>query len=394
MATQPGAKSYKILLTGGGTGGHITPLLAIAEELKSLNPSIMIVSVGDHGNSFADLTRNSQFIDKTRSIFAGKLRRYHGESWLKRILDMRTNVFNLRDSFYIFIGVMQSIVMVMREKPDLVFLKGGYVGVPVGLAAAFWRVPIITHDSDALPGLANRIISRWVTVHATAMPPSYYKYNPAQTVQVGVLVGRQYSPVDDQIKRLYREELGIPVNAKMLFITGGSLGSQRINAAVVGLIDELLSMNQDLYVVHQVGKNNTPQYKDYTNDRLQVLEFLEGMHRYSGAADVIVTRAGANTIAEFGIQKKACIIIPSPFLSGGHQLKNGEFLETNGAAIIVDEQVMINTPVVLRDRIEELLNNDVERLQLGQRLSDLTIPNAANKLAVLLLSTIEGSVKK
>lgn len=385
MATQPDAKRPRYLLTGGGTGGHITPLLAVADELKRLQPEAYVMSVGDKGNSFAHLTDSHPAIDESRSIFAGKFRRYHGESFLRKLFDVKTNLLNLRDALYVVIGTLQSIVLVKRLRPDVVFLKGGFVGVPVGLAAALWRIPIVTHDSDALPGLANRIVGRWATVHATALPKEFYQYPPDKVRHVGVLVGQQYAFVSKAEQGRLRTEIELPEQGRLLFITGGSLGSQRINNAVMQIAEQLLGDNPDLTIVHQVGKGNSGVYGSFTHERLQVLEFLSGMYRYSGAADVIVTRAGANTLAEFGIQGKTCIVIPSPFLAGGHQLKNGEYLQAADAALVLNESDMTANPETLKVAVSTLLTNHTKAKQLAANLRALTLPDASHRLAQLLI---------
>ncbi len=391
LATHQGAKPLKILLSGGGSGGHITPLLAIADELKRLRPDVTIVSFGERGGKFAHLTKEHHAIDSTRSIFAGKFRRYHGESLLSKVLDVRTILLNLRDVVLVVIGTLQSIILVKRENPDLVFLKGGFVGVPIGIAARLWNIPIVTHDSDALPGLANRIVGRWARAHATGMPAEFYQYPKDKVAHVGVLVSSHYTPVSSSEKKAFRQELNLPSQNRIVFITGGSLGSQRLNTAVIVIIDKLLEARTDLTIVHQVGKGNITSYSGYTHPRLTVLEFLDGMHRYSGAADVIVTRAGANAIAEFGVQGKACIVVPSPFLAGGHQLRNGEYLSKMDAAKVVGETIMVKNPELLLVAIESLLDNDDERERLAKQLQKITIADATHKLAVVLLTVIEDS---
>jgi UDP-N-acetylglucosamine--N-acetylmuramyl-(pentapeptide) pyrophosphoryl-undecaprenol N-acetylglucosamine transferase len=185
----------KIVLTGGGTGGHITPILALAHELKRLNPDAYITYIGEQGGKFAELTAGNPDIDEIRAVYAGKFRRYHGESWLQRLFDFKTNLFNLRDLFYFAIGTLQALIVIKRLKPDVVFLKGGFVGVPIGLATAFWRVPFVTHDSDALPGLANRLVARWARYHATGMPAEYYPYPRKSVRHVGVLVSDRHKHV-------------------------------------------------------------------------------------------------------------------------------------------------------------------------------------------------------
>lgn len=389
---QDNAKKTRIyMLTGGGSGGHITPLLAVADELKQLDSGAQIVTVGERGSKFAHLTQSHEAISKTYSIFAGKFRRYHDDSTLKKLLDIKTNMLNLRDMVFFGLGTIQSIWLVRKVRPDVVFLKGGFVGVPIGLAAAFWRVPIVTHDSDALPGLANRLVSRWVSVHATGMPEEYYQYPKDKTRYVGVLVGGDYEQVTNELQAGYRKELNIPEDAKVLFVTGGSLGSKRVNSATAHLMPQLLDSYPTLHVVHQVGRGNLGDYNGFMHERLQVLEFLSGMYRYSGAADVIVTRAGANTIAEFGIQGKACIIVPSPFLAGGHQLKNGRVLEEKQAAIIVDEENMVKDPIILKEAIDSLLTDAEERYRLEQALRGLAVPGSVAKLSRILTEQAKGA---
>ncbi len=267
--------------------------------------------------------------------------------------------------------------------PDVVLLKGGFVGVPIGLACVVLKVPFITHDSDALPGLANRIVSRWARLHATGMPAEYYRYPKDMVRHVGVIVGQQYVYVDDTIKQKYKAEIGVDSNQQVLFITGGSNGASVINEAIAAGIVDVLEKNPDLVVFHQVGKGKLGVYKSIKHSRLHPSEFISKMHTYSGAADVIVTRAGANTIAEFGVQAKACIIIPNPLLTGGHQTKNGMVLEQSGAAIVLKESILTD-PTILHDAIIVLLHDSHERIVLAKKLHEITVQDASATLAGLI----------
>lgn len=384
MAThQPVAKT--ILLSGGGTGGHITPILAVAHELKRLDPTVRTVYIGEHGGKFGHLLQDNTDIDEIKTIFAGKFRRYHGESWIKRLFDIRTNVLNLRDVFFFGLGFIQALWLVRQIRPDVVFLKGGFVGVPVGLSAAFWHKPFITHDSDALPGLANRIVARWASYHATGMPAEFYSYPKEATVHVGVLVGESYVPVTEELRKQYREQIGVPADAELLLITGGSLGALAINQAMRLIVPHLLEQDPNLYIVHQVGKGRQATYVDFSHDRLRVLEFLQPMYAYTGASDVVVSRAGANTIAELGVQGRAAILIPNPILTGGHQTKNADHLEEKGAVKVVREAELGKDAALLQTAIIDLLTDIQKRAELGKKLQSITISDAANKLARLLL---------
>ncbi len=387
----PGDDSrFTVVLTGGGTGGHITPLIVVARELKARYPQCEIVYIGERRGKFAHMIEDEQVFDKKYTIFAGKFRRYHGESWLKRLLDVKTNFQNIRDVVFIALGFLQSLRLLKHIQPDVILLKGGFVGVPVGLAAALKGRPFVTHDSDVLPGLANRLVSKWAAYHATGMPAELYAYPPDKTKYVGVLVAREYQPVTQENQDKFKQELGLPDEARLLFVTGGSLGARRLNEAMRGIVPALLSEFSDLHIIHQVGKGNEGTYGDYAHERLQVLDFVQGMYRYSGAADVIVTRAGANTIAEFGVQGKACIVVPNPQLTGGHQTKNAEGWAAQGAVVMVDEATFRQGGEALDRAIRNLLQDTAARQALGQKLRVLTVPDATARLATLLVEVARG----
>lgn len=374
-----------IVLTGGGTGGHITPLLAVAHAIKKRNPHVTLVYIGERDGKFAELTNQASVFDQSYQIPAGKFRRYHGESWFKRLFDVKTNALNARDVFRVVAGYFQSRKLLKRLKPSVVFLKGGFVGFPVGLAAGRLGILMITHDSDALPGIANQWAGKRAKIHATAQPAEVYSY-PAESVrQVGVLVGEQYQPITPDLQAQYKRELGIAANHPLLLVTGGSLGAQRLNEAMKEVSPLLLDHYPELHIVHQVGKGHQNMYGNYHNDRLEVREFLDGLYRYTGAADVVVTRAGANTLAELGVQGKACIVVPNPLLAGGHQLKNAEHLVAQKAVRVVDEAALKAGGQVLQQQITDLLDHPDVAADLGRALQTITIPDAADKLAELLL---------
>jgi UDP-N-acetylglucosamine--N-acetylmuramyl-(pentapeptide) pyrophosphoryl-undecaprenol N-acetylglucosamine transferase len=378
-------KRLTIVLTGGGTGGHITPILTLAHELKRLEPDCRLVYIGERHGKFAHFIEGNPNIDEIYTIFAGKLRRYHGEPWLRRLTDVKTILLNARDVFFVAIGYFQSLRLLSKLKPDAVFLKGGFVGMPVGLAAATTKRKFITHDSDALPGLANRVVSKWAAIHATGMPPEFYRYSKDSVRYVGVLVSKDYKPVTPELKRRYRRELGVPETGKVLFVTGGSLGAQRLNLAMVEVAPKLVEEFKDLTIIHQTGKGNGGTYGGFVHERILIEEFLQELYLYSGAADVIVTRAGANTLAEFSVQKKACIVVPNPQLTGGHQLKNVQHLAEQDAVVVVDEGAFSKDSSSLYTAIRDLLNDEKRQQELGSRLQKITPPDAAEKLAMLLL---------
>lgn len=384
--------SKTIVLTGAGSGGHITPILAVAAEIKRREPKTKLIYIGQRGDRLGDVPASHPAIDKAYTVRAGKFRRYHGEG-LRQLLDIPTWLLNIRDFFYFLIGIYQSWRLLRVIRPDIIFIKGGFVGVPVGLAAARLRVPYITHDSDAVPGLANRIISRWASKHAVALPPEVYSYPAAKTVMTGIPLRADFVPVTEAVKAKYRAKLKLPAKAKVLFVIGGGLGAQRVNQAVTEAVPHLLREFHDLYVIHGSGRANEAEvsraYADRLSGteqgRLKVLGYTDDVYLYSGAADVIITRAGATNLAEFALQGKACIVVPSPFLTGGHQLKNAHYLAERGAAEVLDEAELSADPNRLAAITSDLLKDPARRKKIETRLVEFAKPDATAELAKLIL---------
>jgi UDP-N-acetylglucosamine--N-acetylmuramyl-(pentapeptide) pyrophosphoryl-undecaprenol N-acetylglucosamine transferase len=384
-----------ITLTGAGSGGHITPILAVAAELKRLRPDARVVYIGQRGDKLGDIPAEHASIDEVFTVRAGKFRRYNGEG-LKQLLDIPTVLKNTRDVFYVLIGIYQSWQILRKLRPDVIFIKGGFVGVPVGLAAAWLRIPYVTHDSDSLPGLANRIIGRWASKHAVALPPEVYQYPADKTVMTGIPLQTDFIPVSAAIQQRYRTAVKLPAKAKVLFVIGGGLGAQRVNQAVAVAVPHLLREFPDLYVVHGVGRANeaamgavyTEKLSPAEQGRLQVHGFISDVYRYSGAADVIITRAGATNLAEFALQGKACIVVPSPFLTGGHQLKNARYLADQGAALVLDETDLAADPNRLAGQVSNLLRDPARQRELAARLAKFAKPKATGELARLILDQV------
>ena len=383
-------------MTGGGSGGHITPILAVAHEIKQKQPNAEIIYIGVHGDSLGDLPSRDPNIDKVITVRAGKLRRYHGEG-LKQLLDIPTLLKNIRDVFYTLWGICQSFVLIKKLKPNVVFIKGGFVGVPVGLAAALWRVPYVTHDSDALPGLANRIVAPWAKVHAVALPKEVYAYPPAKTVTVGVPISHNYHKLAASEIEALRNKLGLSHYAKVILITGGGLGAQRLNDAVADCVSDLLARYPKLAIVHLAGRNKDQPLRKFYNAKLSpqdqprviVKDFVSNLYEYSGAADVVITRAGGTSMAEFAAQAKACVVVPNPFLTGGHQLKNAKVLADRKAIKMVREDDMVADHFALMPPLTELLDQPARAQELGDRLSAIEHSDAASKLAMVLLEVAQ-----
>ena len=287
------------------------------------------------------------------------------------------------------IGFFQSIKLIKQTKPDVILLKGGFVGLPLGLAAAVMGKTYITHDSDSIPSLTNRIVGKWAAYNTTGMKTGVYSYPKAKIRFVGVPVAPEYEKVTADLKKHYRKNIDVPEKAKLLMITGGSLGATRINQAVGNIISQLFEQINDLYVIHQVGKGNSGIYKEFVHPHLRVEEFIADLYKYTGAADAVITRSGANTVAELEMQGKAIIIVPNPDLTGGHQTKNAAGLAVKKAAIVLSESELANKPTLLLESIVKLLNNKSEQSELSNNLHKEAVPDSANQIAMLLLSLVK-----
>lgn len=298
---------------------------------------------------------------------------------------------NLRDVFRIINGLFQARRIIKLLQPDVVFSRGGYVSVPVCLAGKSRGVPYITHDSDAVPSLANRIIAPWAAVHAVALPKKVYPYNQSKTVTTGVPVRSDFTYVTPKLQQEYKKSLGIQKNQQLLFVIGGGLGSKRLNDALLQIIPDMLTQNPRLRVVHIAGENNqaelAAQYQSALpasqNNRVTTLGYVTDVYRYSGAADAVVTRAGASSLADLAVQGKACVVVPSPFLVGGHQLKNADFLAKQKAISVVDEAKAQANPSFLREAIEAILDDADHARKMGDSFVQFGHADSAKELAEL-----------
>jgi UDP-N-acetylglucosamine--N-acetylmuramyl-(pentapeptide) pyrophosphoryl-undecaprenol N-acetylglucosamine transferase len=378
-----------IVLTGGGSGGHITPLLSLARELKAQSPGCRILYIGHKGDSFDTFKDSGHDFDFMAFIRAGKFRRYHGQGRAAGNLSPKTLALNTRDFFRLPGSVLVSVRLLRKFKPDAVFSKGGFVAVPVGIAARLLRVPIITHDSDVLPGLANRIVGRWAKIHATGMPPEYYSYPKSSMRYVGIPIDSRIKKVTPKIQAEIKAKLKLPKDSTVLLVSGGGNGSKQLNDLIMAIAKDLLETNLSLYIIHLAGRIHEAELKraykllpQSDQQRIIVYGYSQEFYALSAAADLVVTRAGATTLADLSAAAKACIIIPAGFLTGGHQLKNAELLARKDAAVVLPEEAR---PDELLALINNLLANDTRRFELARNLFAMAKPKAATDLARLIL---------
>ncbi len=379
-------------MTGGGSGGHITPLLSLAQELRKLSPESRIIYIGHKGDKFDTFEESAHDFDFTAFINAGKFRRYQGLRFANGIFRPSILALNIRDAIRLPGSIAASIRILRKFQPDVVFSKGGYVALPVGIAARVLRIPIVTHDSDIVPGLANRIIGRWAKMHATGMPVDNYRYPKSSTRYVGIPIDSRIKKVTPKLQNEIKSKLKFSPDSTILMVAGGSSGSYQLNELVVTIAPELLKTNLSLNIIHLTGTAHEESVKERYNQlpqhelsRVRVMGYANDFFVLSAAADLIITRAGATTIAELAAAGKACIVVPSVYLTGGHQVKNAEALERIDAATVTPENVQ---PDELLALINGLLSNDSRRFELARNLYATAKVNASRDLAELILKTI------
>lgn len=384
-----------MLTVGGGSGGHVTPILAIINELKQSQKSnleIRFWSDRRFANQAKQIIQHDNKDIKTKAIFAGKLRRYHNTSWWKQLLDIPTLIRNIGDIILIIIGCLQSFFLLIAWRPDVIFTKGGFVCLPVGIAAHFLRVPFVIHDSDAHPGLTNRILAPWARAIATGAPLEYYSYPESKAKYVGIPINNDFHTFSLNEQKKAKEALGVSAHKPLVVITGGGLGAERINKAAVAIADKLLPHAS---VIHITGTKQFEKFKDTAPQDLnyKLLPFVsQGMAQLLGAADIVVTRAGATTMLELAALQKAVIVVPNAMLTGGHQVKNAKVYEKESAVIVADELQFQDNPSILFEEIMLLINNNDLRQKMGARLGKFAKPNAARETVELIIKTAKREI--
>lgn len=335
------------------------------------------------------MERNVRVPVEVRRIVAGKFRRYSHLSVMRQMMMPRIVGANLRDAFKVGAGVIQSIWLLRRFRPDVVFAKGGYVCLPVGIAARMLRVPIVIHDSDARPGLTNTILSRWAAAIATGAPLDNYPYNRDISRYVGVPIGEEFHPFDDLKQRQAKSRLGFDETAPLVVVTGGGLGATSINMAILENARAILDDGIGIY--HVTGKKNFDEVNllAIKDARYTLVPFVfEGMAETLGAADIVISRASATFTQELAGLAKATILVPAKTL--GDQRKNAEVYKDADAAIVLTDDE-IATPGLLRQTISELIRNDERRRQLAHNLHAFAKPHAARDVAMMILETLDTS---
>lgn len=346
-----------ILLTGGGTGGSVTPLIALAAELQKRVPDATFLFVGTkHGPERMLLPNWLSFV----SISSGKLRRY---------LDLR----NIGDVFRIGLGFVQAIRIVLQIRPSIVITAGGYVGVPVVWAAWLFRIPSVALQPDVRLGLANRLVRPFITVLALGFSKTEPVSKGARVVVTGIPVRPSLRSGTKESSRI---RFGLEPDTLTVVILGGGTGAARINDLVANSLESLL---QSCQIIHTTGQGKAlvaPKGRYHPVDFLTMKDLPDAF----AVADLVVSRSGAATLAELAALRKPVLLIPLPDSPQG---ENAAVLGRSGAVRILDQATV--TPGTFVHEIFALLDNPEERNRLGQGLAAQLPLDADRKLADVVL---------
>lgn len=308
----------------------------------------------------------------------------------------KTQAKNIRDIFRIIKGFWQSYRYIKSIQPDIIFTRGGYISVPVALAGKLNGVRFITHDSDSSISLSNKIIARFAYKNFVAGDQQNFPYSQNKVVEVGIPTNEAYKPISDQYKAKLKERLGLSKYAKIITVTGGGNGSDKLNEIVFHNVEKLLTSYPELAIVHIAGKSLAKDlissYQDllsglYDENRLQVYGFVNNLYDYTAVSDIVVYRGGASSSAELAAQGKTAILIPSNYLAWN--VKNAKILAKKSAVIYLNEDQIFNN-YELYEQINKLFIDKQYAQQLAENLSKTFVQDSTGIIANLLLSYIKN----
>ncbi|PIX89834.1 MAG: undecaprenyldiphospho-muramoylpentapeptide beta-N-acetylglucosaminyltransferase [Candidatus Moranbacteria bacterium CG_4_10_14_3_um_filter_45_9] len=370
----------RIVLTGGISGGHTFPLVAVARALrKKLSNNVEFLFIGSEGSFENDAMIQENIL--TKYVLTGKWRRYF-------------SLWNIIDPFKIPIGFIQALWHLLIFMPDAVFSKGGSASVPVVLAAWVYRIPVFIHDSDAVAGRANRFLARFASRVAIAYPGAYNFFPVRKTVLTG-------NPIREELLLgegdRFVKQFGLSLEKPILLVLGGSQGAQTLNAAILRILPQLLEKN--IQVVHQTGNKNYENIVSSVETYglkigesgyvprafLSVFELADALK----VATLVLSRAGAGSIAELAATKKASILVPLLGAANDEQRMNAYDVAALGGALVLEDTNLGEH--ILLEKIQELLSQPELMRSMGEKLSPFYHPDAADVIARGVYDLIENN---
>ncbi len=357
----------KVMLSGGGTGGSVTPLLAVAVELLKEQPDLALVFVGAKQGPEKELVTNfKEGKIKFLTIPSGKWRRYLSFS-------------NFFDIFKIIAAFFKSLYILKKENPALVISAGSFVSVPLVFAAACRRIPVLIHQQDIRPGLANKLMAPFARVISVTFEKSLTDYGPR-----AVLTGNPLKDISNyQVNVIAtRKQYGLAIDKPLLLVIGGGTGAAPINSLIKEALPELLSFCQ---LVHLVGAGKKPA-ATLENEAYKVFEFLDQSEVLAlmASADLIISRCGLGVLTELSALAKPVILIPIP---RSHQEENAALFQERDAAIVLKQNDLTAKKLVAE--IKGLIADAKLRGSLSHNINKIMKPGAAQNLAALIWEMIK-----
>ena len=347
----------KFLMAAGGTGGHVIPALVIAEELKARNPQSEILFVGTAKGVENRLVPNAGF-----KLELVKVRAWQGQSLVAKVKNLMGAPRALWQAF----GILG------RFQPDVVLGVGGYASGPIMVAAALRRIPLCVLEPNAFPGMANRWLGPLVKKAFLGFPEAASFFRSGGSVITGI-------PVRKEFFRSESKKHGTPFE---VLIFGGSQGARSINRAAVEALPALERFADELRIVHQTGQGEYNSVKEGYDQRAvnaTVFPYIENMPEVVANADLVICRAGANTVAELAAAGKASVLVPFPAAANQHQLRNAESLVRVGAAqLILDKDLNGETFAAV---VDNLRKDSAKLEQMETNIRPLARPDATKMIA-------------
>ena len=366
----------KIIISGGGTGGHIYPGLAVARKLEEEYSEVEISFVGTDSGLEADIVPQAGY--KLKTIKAEGFSRKLSLQLFKAVA--KTSI-----------GVLQSYKFIKEFGPDLVLGTGGYVCGPIVLAATLQKIPTIVHEQNAYPGLTNRLLAKVVDKVALSNSSAQNYFKEEDKL---VVTGNPIRPeILTKEKSAAYQELNLDSNKQTILVFGGSRGAKSINQALVGLYEQLEDL--DVQLLHVAGKKDFDRVaakakelgiNDFKSGKIRIKPYLYNMESALAVADLVISRAGATGLAEITASGIPAILIPYPYATDNHQEHNARALEEEGAAkVILDEEL---TAKKLWSQIEELLADQRQLKQMRKASLAIGEPQATDKLMEEMIELI------
>lgn len=362
------SRHLNILFAGGGTGGHLFPALAIADEIRLLRPDAKILFVGTKKKIEARVVPNKGYEFLTLWI-----------SGLRRGIHMSNIAFPLK----VVTSLAQSFLIIKTFRPGVVVGTGGYVSGPVLYVASLMGIPTVVHESNSYPGVTTKLLAARATKVFIAFEATKQWLKRHDNVE---LVG---NPTRSELGRTRRDEAAgffhLRPDRKTLLVFGGSLGAASINEAISGCVLELV--DKGIQIIWQTGQGEYERYRHSVYGMsVWVGPFIDRMDCAYAACDLVVSRAGATTLAEVTRVGKPSILIPYPFAAEDHQRKNAQTLADTGAAVMIDDHEVGQK---LKDAIVQLLFNESALKRMSERSRLLGRPDAGKKIAEKIVALIQ-----